>query len=246
MYKSFAYVYDKLTYDIDYGVWGDYIEKVFERYGYVPESILDLACGTGSFCIEMAKKNYEVTGLDISDDMLACALNKSTQENLKVRFLNGNMINFDLNRKFDAILCLLDSVNYIIKDEELLEFFCCVSKHLEKTQGVFIFDINTEYKLRDVIGDNIFYDISDELTLLWTNRYNPRTKICTFDITVFIKEGYLYQKFDEIHYEKAHSIEKIKNLLKKSGMEFVEILDNLSLDMHNEKSERIFFVCKKI
>lgn len=243
MYTNFAYIYDKLMYDIDYSKWADFIEEIFRLNGLLPGLILDLGCGTGSFTIEMAKKGYEMIGVDISYDMLSCAREKSDNSGTDILYLNQDMTEFELYGTVDAAVSLMDSVNYITRVNDLKRMFKLVKNYLNPG-GLFIFDINTPYKLRKVLGNNVFYDVGEDASYIWKNSYDSRRKICEFDLTFFVKEGHSYIKHDEVHYERAYSVKELKALIKTAGLEVVALYDDLKLTAPNSKSKRIFFVCR--
>ncbi|MCR4436381.1 MAG: class I SAM-dependent methyltransferase [Clostridiales bacterium] len=245
MYTDFAHIYDRLMYDVDYGTWADYIEGIFHKNGLKPSLLLDLGCGTGSFCIEMAKRGYDMIGIDLSNEMLWCAKQKSVQENLDILFLNQDMTRFELYGTVDAVVCLMDSLNYITDKRGLKRVFKLVENYLNPG-GLFIFDVNTVYKFENILKDNIFFEIGDDITYIWENHYDRKRKICRFDLTFFVKEGQAYRKFEETHFERAFSADELKKIISESGLELAGILDEMSFHSFSaKKSKRAFFVCRK-
>lgn len=248
MYIDFAYIYDVLINDdINYSKWADYIEKIFNVNNIKPKTVLDLGCGTGSFCIEMCNRGYDMIGIDLSEDMLSCALTKA--KNLKISdeqllLLNQDMTEFELYGTVDAIVSLVDSINYITSKKSLKRTFKLVYNYLNQG-GLFVFDINTVYKFENILDNNTFHYINDDITYIWENNYKKNNKICQFDITFFVKEGELYRRFDEVHYERAYSIEELTNLASECGLEVLDIYDSLTFNKPNDESQRIFFVLKK-
>ncbi|WP_243467390.1 class I SAM-dependent DNA methyltransferase [Acetivibrio straminisolvens] len=237
IYRDFAYIYDKLMYDVDYKEWADYIEKIFEINGLKPSLIADLGCGTGNFCIEMDKKGYEMIGIDSSPDMLDCAKKKSYGRD--ILFLNQDMANFELYGTVDAIVCLMDSINYLTYIKDVKKLMKLVKNYLNPG-GLFIFDINSPYKFKKILKDNVFYDISDEITYVWQNHFDSKRKICEFDITFFVKEGQHYNKYDEVHYERCYEVDELKKIITWSGLTLVSVYDSMTFNRPLPKSERIF------
>ncbi len=244
MYNNFAYIYDRLMYDVDYGAWADYIERMFERFEKKPGLILDLGCGTGSLSIEMAKRGYDMIGIDLSEDMLACAREKSSGEGLDILYLNQDMRSFELYGTVDAVLCLMDSINYITAKKDVLKVLKLVKNYLNPG-GILIFDINTVYKLEHVLGNNVFYDIGQEVSYIWQNRYLKKSKKCEFDLTFFIKQGTQYDKYDEFHVEKAYSQIDMEGLINEAGLKLSGVFGELNFKKPALKSSRIFFACEK-
>lgn len=244
MYNDFAFIYDRFMRDVNYKEWADYIEKIFEAQNIKPSLILDLGCGTGSFCIEMAKRGYEMIGCDISVDMLSIARSKSDDEGLEILFINQDMADFELYGTVDVIVCLLDSINYLTDKRDLTRMLKLVENYLNP-QGLFIFDINTQYKFKEILSDNVYYSVEEDAAYIWQNSYDRETKICEFDLTFFIKSGMLYERYDEIHLERAYSVEELEEYVCNGGMKVIGIYDDLSFSPPGGKSERIFFVSRK-
>lgn len=244
MYTDFAYVYDKLMHDVDYGKWADYIEAIFAANGLKPSLVLDLGCGTGSFCMEMTGRGYEMIGIDGSADMLSCAKTKAVNGGLDILYLNQDIADFELYGTVDAIVCLMDTVNYITHKKDVSRLFKLVKNYLNPG-GLFIFDINSDYKLEHILGNNIFYEVNDEVTYIWANSYDRRTKICEFDLTFFAREGDTYRRYDEVHFERAFSRAEIKEMVASTGMDVLNMYNELSFSTPSQKSKRIFFVCRK-
>ncbi|MGI6777811.1 MAG: class I SAM-dependent DNA methyltransferase [Acetivibrionales bacterium] len=245
MYEGFAYIYDRLTRDIDYCRWADYIEEIFRINSQHPKLVLDMGCGTGTFCIEMAYRGYDMIGIDSSLDMLNCARQKTEKAGFDILYINQDMTGFELYGTVDAIVCLLDSFNYITRKSDLKKMLKLVRNYLNP-DGLFIFDVNSLYKIRDILGNNVFFSVEDDITYIWDNKYKNDNSICEFDLTFFVKDGSnLYRRYDEIHRERAYSVEELTVLIGQSGMQLLNVYDDLSFLPPNDKSERIFFVCRK-
>jgi 2-polyprenyl-3-methyl-5-hydroxy-6-metoxy-1,4-benzoquinol methylase len=244
MYTNFAYIYDQLMYDVNYKQWADYLERIFKRYSLDPHLVLDLGCGTGNLCVEMAQRGYEMIGVDLSEDMLSCAREKAGQTGSDILFLNQDMTDFELYGTVDAIVCLMDSLNYVTRKQDVQRLFKLVQNYLNP-EGLFIFDINSSYKLKEVLGNNVFYEIGDEITYIWQNSYEERKKLCTFDLTFFIRKGSSYSRYDEVHHERAYSADELLQMAKKAGLEQLGIFHEFTCQNPDETSQRIFFVFRK-
>ncbi len=244
IYNNFAYVYDKLTLDIDYSRWADYVEGIIKKNKVQASMILELGCGTGSFGLEMAKRGYEMICLDLSADMLDCAAEKAAKEGANILFLNQDMCNFELYGTVDVIVCLLDSFNYMTSFSQVERLFKLVHNYLNPG-GLFIFDVNTRYKFENILSDNMFYEIRDDVTYIWENEYNPKTKKARFDLTFFVKQNELYERFDETHYERAYSDGEIMEFINKSKLKLTAKYDDLKFKKPSDISQRTFYVCRK-
>lgn len=244
IYSNFAYYYDALMKDIDYGKWADYTIELFRRFGCVPSLVLDLGCGTGSFCIEMSKRGYEMIGIDLSPDMLSCARSKSIESNADILFLNQDMRIFELYGTVDAIVCLMDSMNYITRKRDAEKVLRLVNNYLNPG-GVFIFDVNSQYKFENILANDVFYSVEEDISYIWQNSYDRTRKLCRFDLTFFAKSGKQYERFDETHYERAFSVDELKSLIEASGLELCGVFGEFGFRFPGKRSERIFFVCRK-
>ncbi len=245
MYRDFAYIYDNLLYDINVTQWVGYIESIFDKYNKKPEIILDLACGTGRITTELAKKGYDMIGIDLSSEMLNVAKDKATAHSLDVLYLNQNMSEFELYGTVDAVICLLDSFNYLINEEDLYKTLNLINNYLNP-EGILIFDINSKYKLSKILGNNVFYDVSDQISYIWENKFINSKNICEMDLTFFQmdKDG-KYIRYDEIHTERAYSINEIDNALKSAKLNVIGKFNEFTFDIPDAKSERIFFIAEK-
>lgn len=243
-YKLFANYYDELMYDVNYEEWFRYIEKIFSYHNKSPKTILEMACGTGNLTYYLCKEKYNVTCFDLSSDMLSIAYNKLS-EFKNVNILLQNMIDFNINKKFDAIISICDSINYIINKDDLYKTFTNVYNHLED-DGIFIFDINSYYKLKNIIGNNIFVDEKDDVFYVWQNDFNEKDNLANFYLTFFINNSKNeYIRFDEDHVEKAYTMGEITELLRKANLHHIGCYEDFTFNEPSHKAERIHFVVKK-
>lgn len=239
MYESFAYLYDRLTDDIDYNSFLGFIENQFKEKGLNAELVLELACGTGSLTKLLCDKGYDVIGLDYSADMLEVAREKCPE----TLFINQDMTEFELYGTVDAIICCLDSINYITDKRKLLKMFRLVKNYLNHG-GLFIFDINSEYKLKNIIGNNCFVRNEEDLFYSWENELEKDR--VNFYLTFFTEnENGTFERFEEMHTERIYKETEIKELLGKADLKLKDVIYDFKKGKRANKCERIFFVAEK-
>lgn len=243
-YGKLAGIYDELMVDFNYEDWFNYIEDILGKYNKKPKKVLEMACGTGNLSYHLGGKGYNLTCFDLSSDMLSRA-DKKLFGFKNVKILNQNMIDFNLYETFDCIVSICDSINYITKEDDLLETFKNVWNHLED-DGIFIFDINSFYKLKYIIGNNIFTEDREDIFYTWQNYFDDDENICEFYLTFFLSEdGKTFERFDEDHIEKAYKVEEIVQLLKKAGFKDIDCFEAFSFQNPSDETERINFVVRK-
>jgi SAM-dependent methyltransferase len=246
-YRNFAQVYDLFMEDTPYDEWVDYLKKLWERYNLKPNLIADLGCGTGTITRILAKDGYDMIGIDISEDMLAVAREKATEQEQDILYLLQDMREFELYGTVDCIISLFDSINYITEKEDLFEVFKLANNYLEPG-GLFIFDVNTEYKFEKILSSNTFAQTSDEAAYIWENFYDKEEKINEYYMNFFIKQhnNSAYERFEEFHYEKAYSVEEITVLLEKAGLKLLDAFDAFTFEKPKKDSQRLYFVAQEI
>lgn len=242
-YSGLAQIYDR-TIDIDYEAWVNFLMEYFRSMGLQirGKRLLELGCGTGNMTIRLKERGVDVTALDISQEMLTVAEEKSWDKRLKINYLNQDMVSFSIQKKFPIIASFCDGYNYILEDEEILESFRRVFAHLENG-GYFVFDISTLHKLKNVIGNNTFTMNEEDISYIWDNYFeDDRLEMY---ITFFIKEGKLYNRLEEHHIQRAYDIEFIKRSLEGCGFKIIDVLDNYSLGQAGNNSTRATFIAQK-
>ena len=244
MYGRFADIYDSLQ-NVDYNAFCEFYENVFKKLDIKPELVLDLGCGTGNITIPLAKAGYDMIGSDISDEMLSIAIEKAKADNLDILFLNQDMTEFELYGTVDAITCALDGVNYLTEDGDIDKLFALVKNYLNPN-GVFIFDLNTEYKMKNVLDGNTYVYDEDNAYCVWSSEYDEENRVCGFFLDFFIqrKDG-LYERYDEYQEERAYSESEIQLLAEKYELSVVGIYDETSFNAAKPNSEKISIVLKK-
>lgn len=242
-YKDLSELYDKLIYeDINYDLYCNTILSICDELKIDSDDYLDLACGTGNISVLLGKKFKNVFLVDLSEDMLMKAWNKMKENKIASKIVCQDMSELSLNRKFNLITCMLDSTNYLIEDEDLSQYFLGVKNHL-KDNGVFIFDINSRYKLENILGNNIFTYNSEDVYYIWENIYED--DVVEMNLTFFLKDGECYKRFDETHLERAYDELEIEEALSDAGLKVIKKLDNYSFNEINVESERITYVVKR-
>lgn len=238
-YNTFAQFYDHLTENVDYKVRSNYISDFFSEYGNGGRKVLDLACGTGSITLNLARQGYDVISIDLSEEMLITAKGKCPES----IFIKADMSDFALPEKVDFCVCSLDAVNHLTDFEQVRDCFDCVSQALNQN-GLFVFDVNTLYKHREVLADNTFVYDEDDFFLSWDNHYIENDIVEIF-LDFFVFNGKNYDRFSESFKEKAYPAEQLTNALK-NNFEIIGVYDELTLDPPKDDSERLYFVCKKV
>ncbi len=240
MYKDFALIYDELMKDFNYNDWAKYIIDIWKSEGLETDSILEMACGTGNLTEIIGKNNIQIDAFDLSEDMLSIADSKLKNYS-NVNLYKQDMKSFKFNRKYKSIISICDSINYITED--LNDVFSNVYNHLEDG-GLFIFDINSSYKLREVIGENIFINEDENIFYTWEN--NILDNKIEFYLNFFIEndKGF-YERFDELHYQRIYEEEEIIDKLKKEGFRSIDSYKAFSFEPADKTTERINFVARK-
>lgn len=243
-YTGFAEVYDELMDNIPYEEWTEYLIGLMREYGVTGGTVCELGCGTGNVTELLAKAGYDMIGIDNSDDMLMMAREKLC-DGSDILYLNQDMRKLELFGTVDAIVSICDSMNYILDEDDLTEVFRKANNYLEK-DGLLIFDMNTEHKYRDILADSTIAENREDCSFIWENYYDEESGINEYDLTVYVQEeDELYRRYDEVHRQKAYSLEKIKSLLANAGMVFVDAFDAFTHEPVREDSERIYIIARE-
>lgn len=244
-YGKFAQVYDLFMDNIDYDSWTDYVEKHLQDQGIRDGLVLELGCGTGTVTGLLAQKGYDMIGVDNSEEMLAEAMKKKMETGQDILYLLQDMQEFELYGTVRAVVSVCDSLNYITDREELLQVFRLVNNYLDPG-GVFLFDMNTVHKYRDILGETTIAENRDEGSFIWENSYDPENGLNIYQLAVFLpREDGLYEKCEELHCQKAYEQEEIEELLAEAGMELLAVYDAYTMEPVREDSERLFFVVRE-
>ena len=248
-YTDFAQVYDSFMDYAPYENWADFLAGRLREDGIRDGLVLDLGCGTGTVTRLLAEKGYDMIGVDNSEAMLNIALEKEAEKPQNILYLEQDMREFELYGTVCAVVCICDSLNYLLEEEDLLETFRLVNNYLDPG-GLFVFDFNTVYKYETVIGDATIAENREDCSFIWENFYDPKERINEYDVTVFVREqegpqGGLFRRFTETHYQKGYTLSDIRGLIGKSGLLFVEALDADTLGEVTAQSERIYCIARE-
>jgi len=243
-YEALAFSYDSLTHDIPYPQMLDYMEALLQRHGKRPQSVLDLACGTGSMSVLMAKKGYRVLAADLSEDMLSMAWEKAAEleENMPY-FICQPMEQLQLPYEVDWIVCCLDSMNYVTDPLKCQEALKRCYEALTPG-GVLIFDINSEEKLKSLDGQ-VFLDENEDTYCVWRAEFDREENICYYGMDIFQREEDVWLRSFEEHAEYAYSAEQLKGYLQQAGFRLIEVFGDQSFEAPEKGEQRIYFYAQK-
>ena len=273
-YTSFARVYDMFMDNVPYEEWCDYITGLLKEYGISNGLVLDLGCGTGSMTELLAARGFDMIGVDCSEDMLEIALEKRMASGRDILYLQQDMRDLELYGTVRAVVCLCDSINYLLDVQDLETVFRLVNNYLDPG-GIFIFDLNTEYKYRELLADRTIAENREEGSFIWDNYYDEESRINEYDLALFIPaeeadagkmgegagpdcetgaasgsgtsgEG-LYRKYQETHFQRAYTLDEIQEALERAGMEFLTWYDGDGdgRQAPREDSERIYVIARE-
>lgn len=241
-YRFLSAYYDRFTDDVGYGRWADYFECIFAREGLTPHLIVDLACGTGSLSAVLAARGYEMIGVDASADMLMRAMNNTLELTPRPIFLNQRMEALDLYGTVDAVLCCLDSVNYVTDPAALREAFRRVALFLEPG-GVFIFDVNTAYKFSRMDGE-CYVREDEDVYCAWQVAFDGVR--CTYDFDIFEREADgRWARLREDHEERFYDPQTLTDMLFELGFEQIRVYPELDFGPLTGQEDRVFITARK-
>lgn len=246
-YTSFAKVYDTFMDNVPYKEWADYLGKILKEYGIDDGLVLDLGCGTGSMTEMLASSGYDMIGVDNAEEMLEIAMEKKVESGHDILYLLQDMREFELYGTVRAVISACDSVNYITDDEDLTEVFRLVNNYLDP-EGLFVFDFNTEYKYREILGEQTIAEDREECSFIWDNYYDEDERINEYELTLFVRDEeqpQLYRKYQEEHFQRAYTLERIRHMLTEAGLEYVTAYDDYTKESPHDRSERICVVARE-
>ena len=242
-YHALAASYDRLTNDVDYEATVDFYMQILEREGLKPRTVVDLACGTGSVTEILARRGYQVLGVDMSEEMLTVAAMKTMDLQPMPRFSCQLLQQLRLPRAVDMAVCALDSLDYILNPDDCKEAIRRCYKALNPG-GIFIFDVNTPEKLRAMDGQ-VFLDEDDDVYCVWRGEFDEQTNICSYGMDLFQREGEVWHRSFEEHREYAYSREQLTGYLKDAGFTQIEVYADRLFEAPRAGEQRIYFKARK-
>lgn len=243
-FDEIAFLYDELMAGVPYRAWVAYIERILKQFGCRPRAVLDLCCGTGSASLLLAGKGYDVAGVDVSPSMVEVARRKAEEKGVRADYHVQDASSLRLPTRFDLVISLFDSLNYILESAALQQVFYRVSEHLRPT-GLFIFDMNTELAFSAGLFDQsnpgrwspVFYD--------WRSSYDPGARLCTIRMNYVYRRGGAQKRVEVTHYQRAYDTEEIVEMLAAARFEVLAVYDAYTFRSATRRSDRIFFVARK-
>jgi len=242
-YKNLAVSYDRLTNDVDYPATVDFYNEILRREGLKPRTAVDLACGTGSVSVLLAKQGLQVTGVDMSEEMLTVAMDKASELENSPRFVCQRLEQLWLPRGVDLAVCALDSLDYIVDPEACAEAIRRVYRALNPG-GIFIFDVNTPEKLRAMDGQ-VFLDEDDDVYCVWRGEFDEETNICSYGMDLFQRRGSVWERSFEEHQEYAYSAEQLTAYLKEAGFTHIAVYADRLFEAPRPGEQRIYIKARK-
>lgn len=239
-FKRIAPYYDSLMAGVPYRLWVDYVEQLLARLGFEPQTVIDLACGTGNVSEELARRGYDVVGVDVSAEMIEVARGKQG----RVEYFVQDIAQLDLGRRFDLAVSLFDSLNYITDLDRLARAVKHIHEHLSEG-GVFIFDVNTIYALSHHFFDQASLSPDRYPKYIWSSTYDHSTRICRVDMVFEVLENGRPVQFKEVHLQRGHSPDELERILTDAGFHIVDVFHAYKFRRPTRRSDRVFYVARR-
>lgn len=243
-YSDFAEFYDCLTQNVGYDKKADYLLKLFKRHNHNAGITLDLACGTGTLTLELKQRGIDIYGIDASCEMLSIAQQKAFENGQNIMFICQKMQSLDLYGTIDTCICTLDSINHLTSSADVQKTFDRISMFMNP-DGLFVFDANTVYKHKYVLGDNCYIYDTEKVFCAWQNNYNEKNNKVMITLDFFEPDGKLYRRSSEQFSERAYTRSEMAEMLTKAGFELESVYDDISFEAPKQNSEREIYVARK-
>lgn len=235
-YERFSYVYDRLMEEAPYGEWVDLVKKEADT-----GKVLDLGSGTGECSVQLAQVGFDVTAVDLSEHMLSVAQDKAIEAKLPIKFLQQDMRDLDTGEMYDIVTIFCDSLNYVTDLEGVKATLAKVYQHL-KPGGIVLFDVHSLYKIQTLFVGHTFSSNEDDISYIWNSFAGEGEGAVEHELSFFVEnEEGLYERFDEVHYQRTFSIEEYKDSLREAGFDMISVTADFTTLTPNQTSERLFF-----
>lgn len=245
VYHAFASVYDRLMEDIPYREWCDFVSGLLAESGIRSGLVAELGCGTGTLTEMFAEKGYDMIGIDASEEMLSEAARKQAEHNLGILYLEQDMREFELYGTVAAIVSLCDTMNYLTEFDDFVQVLKLVNNYLDPG-GIFIFDLKTSHYFSEQVGDAVFADADEDCSYIWQNYYDEEDRLNQYMLTLFLRgEDGRYDRYDELHEQRAYEIEEIKEAVRLAGMEFIAAYGGCRKKEADQLSDRIYIIVRE-
>ncbi len=235
--------------ELDYADPGE-IEKKEMTEEEILESeknlVVDLGCGTGTLTNLMYKKGYDMIGIDSSESMLDVAQKKRDDKGYDILYLNQDMRDFDMYSTVGTVYSVCDSINYVLREEEVVRTFKLIEKFLYPG-GLFMFDFNTAYKYENILGSSTIAENRENCAFIWENYYDEENRINEYDVSIFVEQDTpnMFRRYVETHYQRGYTLGDMHNFLEQAGLKVLLVRDSDTREEPTEESQRIFIVAKK-
>jgi SAM-dependent methyltransferase len=251
-YEQFAYTYDRLMEGMPYGDWLRFAREGWSRYGILPKSVVDLGCGTGSLAIPLAHEGFTVTGIDISEDMLAVAQQKvdnysSTPLKGSLAWIQQDLREWELPEPVDTVICFCDCLNYLLEEEDVVQAFHQTYKGL-KPGGLFLFDVHTTRQLAAYAESQPFFLNEEDVAYIWTSEWDEERSEIEHALTIFVKDSAaadMFRRIDEQHVQRAYSLKWLEQKLQEAGFTEIRAAADFGWQLPTASTERAFFAARK-
>lgn len=229
MYTAFASVYDRLMQSVDYEGWADYYARLLRGCGVGSGPVCECACGTGSLTLALRRRGYAMTGVDLSQEMLSAAMQKTRAAGLQIPYVCQDMCRLQLHKRQNAVLCTCDGLNYLTRPERVRAFLKAARNAL-RPGGALIFDVSTPYKLQNTLGDQTLGSLEEDIAYIWQNAWQPRSRTVSMRLSIFVREADgRYTRLEEAQTQRAHTREELTRYLQETGFERVRFYGDRTL-----------------
>lgn len=243
VYEALAASYDRLTNDVDYEAAVEFYFEILKREGVHPRTAVDLACGTGSVTALLARRGIPVIGVDLSEEMLTAAVQKTQELPVRPVFIRQDLAHLYLPKGVDLAVCALDSLDYLTDPADCAEALRRIFRVLNPG-GILIFDVNTPQKLRAMDGQ-VFLDEDEDVYCVWRGSFDEATNICSYGMDLFQREGKLWRRSFEEHQEYAYSRRQLTEYLKNAGFTHIRVYGERRFEAPQPGEQRIYFSARK-